>query len=35
MAIGNIMGLSTWTTIWLVVAAVVIVVVVIMKMRSK
>ncbi len=35
MVIGNIIGLSTWTIMWLVIAAVVIVVAVILKMRSK
>ena len=34
MAIENILGLSTWTMVWLGVAVVVIVVVVILKKRG-
>lgn len=34
MGIENVVGLSTWTTVWIVIAVVVFIVAIIVKMRS-
>jgi len=35
MAIQNVLGLSTWTMVWIGIAVVVIIIAIIMKVRSK